>query len=190
MSQASPEVFNFLLTRRSRPAKMLRAPAPPREELLRLLEAAARTPDHGKLEPWRFVVLSEAALRALAQPAKARALAVGKTAEQAEKAASIYLSSPLAVMVVECERASATIPVVEQTYSAGAVCLALVNAALSRGWGANWLSGWLSHDRAFIEEHFGIQEKERIAGLIHIGTASATPPERPRPDLGKIVEWR
>ncbi|MBL3562325.1 nitroreductase family protein, partial [Rhodovulum sulfidophilum] len=57
MPDPRPEVLDFLLTRRSRPAKTLAAPAPDREMLTRILTAAARSPDHGKLEPWRFIVL-------------------------------------------------------------------------------------------------------------------------------------
>lgn len=56
MLTRNSEALDFLLTRRSRPAKTLKAPAPDRDELITLLTAAARTPDHGKLEPWRFIV--------------------------------------------------------------------------------------------------------------------------------------
>ena len=86
-------------------------------------------------------------------------------------------------------KTSDKIPALEQTYSAGAVCLALLNAALAAGWGANWLSGWPSHDRGFMVEGLALQDHERIAGLIHIGTETAAPPERPRPDLESITTW-
>ncbi|MEO0504254.1 MAG: nitroreductase family protein, partial [Pseudomonadota bacterium] len=62
MPTPSPETLEFLLSRRSRPAKTLQAPAPDRAALMPLLTAAARTPDHGKLEPWRFIVLERAAM--------------------------------------------------------------------------------------------------------------------------------
>ncbi|MCR9112646.1 MAG: nitroreductase family protein, partial [Rhodobacteraceae bacterium] len=81
------------------------------------------------------------------------------------------------------------IPAIEQTYSAGAVCLSLLNAALAAGWGANWLSGWPAHDPGFATEGLGLQENERIAGLIHLGTETSAPPERPRPDLDTITTW-
>ena len=144
MPTPNPAALEFLLSRRSRPAKTLTTPVPSREALLPLLTAAARTPDHGKLEPWRFIVLG---------------------------------------------RDSAKIPPLEMTYAAGAACLALLNAALAAGWGANWLSGWPSHDAGFGQAALGLAENERIAGFIHIGTETATPPERPRPDLEKIVTW-
>jgi len=73
--------------------------------------------------------------------------------------------------------------------SAGTVCLALVNAALAAGWGANWLSGWMARDRAFLTEGLGLTETEFVAGFIHIGTETVVPPERPRPDVAALTTW-
>ncbi|MCT8159128.1 nitroreductase [Pseudoruegeria sp. SHC-113] len=189
MPNPRPEALDFLLTRRSRPAKTLTAPWPARADLGPLLEAAARTPDHGKLEPWRFIVLEEAALQRLAALVESRGVALGLEAEAIEKARRQYADAGLVVAVVESPKASEKIPAIEQTYSAGAVCLALLNAALAAGWGANWLSGWASHDRAFVAEGLGLAAHERIAGMIHIGTETNAPPERPRPDLAAITQW-
>ena len=69
------------------------------------------------------------------------------------------------------------------------MCLALLNAALASGWGANWLSGWPSHDRMFVEEQLGLAPSEKIAGIIHIGSEGAVPPERPRPDIAAKTSW-
>ena len=190
MPQAHPAAFDFLASRRSRPAKTLVPPVPTRDQLLPLLTAAARTPDHGKLEPWRFIVVEGDAMARLAKLAAARGAALGYDAERIEKGRGQFDQGNLAVVVVEVQRASEKIPALEQTYSAGAVCLALLNAALAAGWGANWLSGWPSHDRAFMCEGLGLAEHERIAGLIHIGTETAAPPERPRPDIDAITTWR
>lgn len=188
MPQTNAPVMDFLLSRRSRPAKLLQPPAPDDAALRTILTAAARTPDHGKLEPWRFVVLRGAALRRLAEAVAERGAALGKDADAIAKARSAFDQSPLCVAVIESPKPG-KIPAVEQTYSAGAVCLALLNAALASGWGANWLSGWASHDRGFAEGAMRLAPQERIAGFIHIGTASAVPPERPRPDLDSITDW-
>lgn len=189
MPDPNPSALEFLLSRRSRPAKTLRPPVPTRLELMPLLTAAARTPDHGKLEPWRFVVIEGAAMQRLANTAATCAQAEGLDDEQIAKARSQFDQGTLAVAVIEVQKPSDKIPAIEQTYSAGAVCLALLNAALAAGWGANWLSGWPSHDRGFMTEAFGLQDHERIAGLVHIGTENTAPPERPRPDLEAITEW-
>ncbi len=189
MPPRNDAALDFLLTRRSRPAKTLTTPAPDRAALTLILTAAARTPDHGKLEPWRFIVIEGAALGRLAGLVRERGAALGKTTEEIEKAQSQFLDSPLCVAVIESPKTSPKIPGIEQTYSAGAVCLALLNAALAAGWGANWLSGWPSHDEGFRTEGLGLAAHERIAGLIHIGTETSAPPERPRPDLEAITAW-
>ncbi len=187
MPTPRPDVLDFLATRRSRPAKTLGLPVPDRAALMPLLEMAARTPDHGKLEPWRFVVLERAALLRIA--AMIPALPGAPDAEAVLKAQAQYGEAHLAVAVIEVQQPSPKIPPIEQTYSAGAVCLALLNAALAAGWGANWLTGWASHDRGFAEGVMGLGPHERIAGLIHIGTETSAPPERPRPDIGAITTW-
>ncbi|WP_282127929.1 nitroreductase family protein [Roseobacter litoralis] len=189
MPDPNPNALDFLLTRRSRPAKTLQAPAPDRPQLRPLLQAAARTPDHGKLEPWRFIVIEKPAMARLAEIAQRRGEAMGLDADQIAKGRSQFDQGHLAVAVIESPKPSEKIPALEQTYSAGAVCLALLNAALSAGWGANWLSGWPSHDRAFMREAFALADHERIAGLIHIATETSTPPDRPRPDLDAITSW-
>jgi nitroreductase len=154
-----------------------------------MLTAAARTPDHGKLEPWRFVVLEKRALERLANQVETHGKAAGRSDEDIAKGRGQFTDSPLCVAVIEVQKPSDKIPMIEQTYSAGAVCLALLNAALASGWGANWLSGWPAHDREFCKSALGLAENERVAGFIHIGTASAVPPERPRPDLDVITTW-
>ncbi|KIN75101.1 Nitroreductase family protein [Sulfitobacter noctilucae] len=189
MPELNAQALHFLQTRRSRPAKTLGQPVPDRLALEPLLTAAARTPDHGKLEPWRFIVVEKPAMARLADVAEARGVALGLDAEQIAKGRNQFDTGNLAVVVVEVQKPSAKIPALEQTYSAGAVCLALLNAALAAGWGANWLSGWASHDRGFMEEGLGLAPHECIAGLIHIGTETAAPPERPRPDIQGITTW-
>lgn len=187
MPQPNPAALDFLLTRRSRPAKTLQAPGPTKDELAPLLQAAARTPDHGKLEPWRFVVITEAAMPRLANLVQQRGEALGLDPEQTAKGRAQFDQGHLAVAVIESPKASEKIPHIEQTYSAGAACLALLNAALAAGWGANWLTGWPSHDRGFMREGLELADHERIAGLIHIATETSAPPERPRPDISAIT---
>ncbi|OIQ42222.1 MAG: nitroreductase [Roseobacter sp. MedPE-SWde] len=186
---ANSAALDFLMSRRSRPAKTLVAPAPTRAQLLPLLTAAARTPDHGKLEPWRFVVIEKPAMARLAELTVQAGARLGKSEADIIKGRSQFDLGHLAVVVVEVQKDSAKIPAIEQSYSAGAVCLALLNAALAAGWGANWLSGWASHDRRFCQDAFGLQDRERVAGIIHIATQGTIPPERPRPDLSALTTW-
>jgi len=92
--------------------------------------------------------------------------------------------------VIEIHRASETIPRIEQSYSAGAVCLGLVNTALAGGWGAAWFSGWPSHDRVFVESGLKLTADERVAGLVYLGTATIVPTDRPRPDIDALTTWQ
>lgn len=189
MPTPNPQALEFLLSRRSRPAKTLKAPGPDADALMPILTAAARTPDHGKLEPWRFIVLRGDALTRLAGVAKERGAALGLDEDKIAKGHDQFANSPMCVAVIEVQKDAPKIPPLEQTYSAGAVCLALLNAALAAGWGANWLSGWVSHDRGFMTEALGLADNERVAGFMHIGTETSTPPDRPRPDLDAITTW-
>lgn len=189
MPDVNQAALDFLLTRRSRPAKTLKGPGPDRAALLPILTAAARTPDHGKLEPWRFIVLTGAAMARMAAETRRAGVRLGKSEEDIAKAEHAWSTSPLCVAVVEIQKESDKIPAIEMTYSAGAVCLAMLNAALASGWGANWLSGWASHDGTFLKDALGLTEHESLAGFIHIGTEGAEPPERPRPDLDAITTW-
>lgn len=189
MPAKNQAALDFLLNRRSRPAKTLTGPVPDKATLEIILTAAARTPDHGKLEPWRFIVLEKTALRRLANDVAARGAALALSAEQIAKAEAQYANADLAVVVVSAPVQSEKVPLIEQVYSAGAVCLSMLNAALAAGWGANWLSGWASHDRTFVETSLGLAQSESIAGIIHIGTETNPPPERPRPDLIAKTTW-
>ncbi len=179
----------FLETRRSTPAKTLKMPAPSRPEIETLLKIAARSPDHKKLEPWRFIVLNQAALHRLAPLSEARYDALGLPQDKRQKVCSQFSDGVLAVAVIATPKPCDTIPEVEQTLSAGAVCLALLNGALASGWGANWLSGPMAFDRVFLAQGLGLAPQEFVAGFIHIATRSATPPERPRPDVASITTW-
>ena len=189
MPTPNPAALDFLLTRRSRPAKTLTGPVPDRATVEQLLTAAARTPDHGKLEPWRFIVLAKPALQRLAALVPERGAALGIDPDKITKATDQFGNAVLAVAVICSPKPSEKIPQIEQIYSAGAVCLALLNAALAAGWGANWLSGWASHDRDFVTDGLGLASHETVAGLIHLGTETNAPPERPRPDLSAITTW-
>lgn len=181
--------LDFLLTRRSRPAKTLRPPVPGREELRELLTIAARTPDHGKLEPWRFLVLEKPALDRLAGLVKSRGAEQDMASEALEKSVRQFAEADLVVAVVASPKPSPKVPEIEQVLSAGAVCYGLLMAALAAGWGANWLTGWPSFDRGLIEPALGLKPSEFIAGFIHIGTETVIPPDRPRPDIDAITEW-
>jgi nitroreductase len=178
--------MTFLLARRSRPAKLLGTPGPDRPTLERILRAGGRVPDHGKLEPWRFIVLEGAALFRVASAIRARGTEIG---EDGEKAASAFEGAPVAIVVVGVPKQSDKIPPEEQVLSAGCAAFNVLAAALASGWGANWLTGWISREPLLLSEVFGLTPPEWIAGFIHIGSCETAVPDRPRPDMAAITTW-
>ena len=189
MSDNSNQALDFLLTRRSRPFLILKEPVPDKEELNTILTAAARSPDHGKLEPWRFIVLEKPAMPRLARILQERGEQLGKAPSLLAKACEVFEVANLIVVVVSKPNREAKIPLIEQTLSAGAVCLSLLNASLAAGWGANWLTGFGAHDEEFRSRALDLSTDEYVAGFIHIGTSTTIPPDRPRPNIDTITTW-
>lgn len=184
-----PETLEFLRTRRSRPPKTLGLPVPDRAALAPLLQAAARVPDHGKLEPWRFVVLERAACQRLAALTAEIGAEEGRDPDALAKDVVGFAEAHLVVAVILSPKPSERIPAWEQEMSAGAVCLSLVNACLAAGWGAGWLTGWRARHAGFGQRGLGLAAQESVAGFVHVGTETRPPAERPRPDMDAIVTW-
>ncbi|MBL8554978.1 MAG: nitroreductase [Phenylobacterium sp.] len=183
-SAASPEVLRFLALRRSTPALSLAEPAPSDAELDELLRLAARVPDHGKLAPWRFIVLDAAAKAAAV--ARLEAVAQAKGDQSLVAKLGKLRVPPLAVIVVSAPSAAASIPEWEQVLSAGAACTNLLYGALAMGYGANWITDWYSYD-AEAAAILGLASGERVAGVMLIGTPKEPPLERDRPALAPLV---
>lgn len=179
----APEVLRFLALRRSTSAVTLAAPAPSRDQLTDLLRLASRAPDHGKLAPWRFIILEGGGKDAFA----ARLDAVAQDRGDVRLAAKLAkLKIPPLVVVVISSPTPADIPEWEQVLSAGAVCTNLVSATLATGFGANWITDWYSYD-ADATAILGLKDGERVAGFVMIGTPREPPLERERPVLDPLV---
>lgn len=184
----SAELQDRLARRRSAPAQSLTAPGPSRAEIERILLLGARTPDHGKLFPWRFVVMgpeSRADLARALAPLAAHQLDPGKAA----KVLSKLTAPPLTILVLSVPIAGHKVPEWEQQLSAGAVCMNLEHAANALGYAASWITDWYSYDPAALAL-YDVRAGERVAGFIHIGTLAEPPLERPRPDVAALTTWR
>ncbi len=183
--QASPETLAFLERRRSASAVTLAAPGPSAEALERLLTVAARAPDHGKLSPWRFVVLRDAGKAAFIAGLERIAAARPDAGKAAKKLGKIR-TPPVTVAVIS-RVTEGEIPEWEQVLSAGAVCTLLVVSAQAMGFGANWITDWYAYDPDALRL-LGAGPGERVAGYIHLGTPTEPPLERVRPEMSNIVE--
>jgi nitroreductase len=185
--EASSAVVDFLARRRSASAMTLTAPGPDAAQLAELLRLAARVPDHGKLSPWRFVILRGAAKDAFAE--KITALADRQANPVKANAALRKLTRPPVAVAVISRYIPGEIAEWEQRLSAAAVCQQMLLAAAALGWGANWITDWYAYDTS-AREILGLGDGEQVAGFLYLGTASEPPQERARPDVAALTtEW-
>lgn len=179
--------LSLLASRRSGRPRDLIAPGPDDAQLAQMLGIAMRTPDHGKLSPWRFVIVPAAKRDRLA--------AIISSAYRAERPQAARLEiealegfarqAPALVVVLSSPRRESHIPLWEQQLSAGAACMNLLHAAHAMGFAAGWLTGWAAYSDA-VRDAFG-GAGERIAGFIFIGTPAAPLEERVRPQAANTV---
>lgn len=184
----SDEVLARLANRRSASAQLLAAPGPSEAEIEQILSLGARTPDHGKLFPWRFVVLGPQSRADLSEALAVLAETQGRIDKDLAVLAKLA-NPPLTIMVVSTPVQGHKVPVWEQQLSAGAVCMNLEHAADALGYSASWITDWYAYDPAAVAL-FGVQDGETIAGFIHLGTLTDPPLERPRPNMAHKVERR
>jgi nitroreductase len=180
--------LSLLQTRRSgRPAEMT-GPSPTPDELEQILTAAARTPDHGKLFPWRFVTVANDQRDALAA-LLLRALEESNpqaTAAHREKEVSFAHYSGQLVVLISSPVADHKIPLWEQELSCGAAGMNLLLAAHALGFVGGWLTGWRAYSER-VRSAF-CSPGEKIAGFIFIGHPGRELDERPRAPLATV--WR
>lgn len=186
----SSSLLAHLRTRRSGKPRDMAAPGPGPEQLDAMIEIAARTPDHGKLFPWRFVIVPRAARAALGEKLVAilRGEKADCTARDEEAAIQFANQAPALVVVLSAPVVPHKIPAWEQELSAGAVCMNLLHAAHAMGFAGAWITGWAAYSDA-VRDLFGAAP-QKIAGFVFIGTPAAPLEERPRPSLSEIAhKW-
>lgn len=178
----------LLHTRRSGKPRDMVAPGPDAAQLRDILSAAIRVPDHGKLAPWRFVIV-----RACQRVALARLLTDAYRAEKPEAGRleieameQFAHQAPTLVVAVSTPVEGSKIPVWEQELSLGAAIMNLLTATHAQGFVGGWLTGWPAYNDD-VRDAFG-SEGERIAGFVFIGSPSRDLEERPRPDYDTVVQ--
>lgn len=184
------DAVKLLLERAS--AVKLQEPGPTQEELDTMLRGALRAPDHGRLRPWHFIVISgEARARfgmLLAGSLKARV--PDATREMLDREQQKALRAPVILVVAARLKPSEKIPEVEQIVSAGAAAEHIMLAAQALGYGAMWRTGEPAYD-AHVKEGLRLQASDAIIGIIYIGTPAVTPRESPRLELNDFVtRWQ
>ncbi|MEO1397304.1 MAG: nitroreductase [Pseudomonadota bacterium] len=188
------DLINYMKSRRSALSLTLELPGPTPAQIEEIVTVAARVPDHGKLAPWRFETWSidrrqrlhdELLARLEAREPGADGEDVAKLRQQTEK----LMHAPTLLVCISTSREHPKIPVWEQHLSAGAACMNALIAANAMGFEAQWLTAWYVYDDT-TAPLLELQEGERIAALIHIGSTSVAKSERPRPALDAIFQHK
>lgn len=180
-------LVSLLKSRRSAKPRAMAGPGPTAQELEQILSIAARTPDHGKLAPWRFIVVEEDKrdeLGALLRQALAEEDACATIAHHNKEDEFAHYAGTLVVLVSAPVR-DHKIPVWEQELSCGAAGMNLVMAAHALGYVAGWVTGWRAYSPRVTEAFCA--SGERIAGFIFIGHSAVELEERPRPQPADVV---
>jgi len=185
-------LFDLLNSRRSVPSRQLGEPGPSPEQLDALIAAAIRVPDHGKMAPWRLLLIRREARQQLGE----RLAQIHQRNDPSTPDAVIakdrdrFNFAPLIVAVVARVQPNPKVPDQEQILSAGYVAYNLLLGAQALGFGAQILTGWAAYDRE-VAQLLNLAGHERIVAFVHIGTAREAAPERLRPAVGNIVsEWK
>lgn len=184
--------IELLLTRRSCVVKAMSGPGPNPDELELILTAGIRVPDHGKLFPWRVQVLDGEAQAVLGDVCASAYRADHPDAREVEVEMERERPGRAPVLLVVTNRidADASIPVLEQVLSGGALCQNLLNASHALGYVAQWLSEWPVYD-ARVKAALGHRPEHDMIGWIHIGSTPHPPSERKRAQLADVVShWR
>ena len=182
--------IDLLLSRRSVVANLMEGPAPSAEDLREILEAGMRVPDHGRLVPWRFLLIRGDARHALGQVIGEAFRRDNPDVEEkrVELERKRLARAPVVVAVVSQVDKEAKIPEWEQVLSAGAACQNLLVAALSLGYAAQWLTEWYAYEPLLLDA-LGVHGDDRIAGFLYIGNAAPLG-DRARPEYEDVVsEW-
>lgn len=189
-AQPSLETLSVLARRRSTPIALMSEPGPDHAAIEAMIRLAARVPDHGKLGPWRFLVIEKnARLRAgekFAEITRIKNPQADDAMIEAER--QRFARAPVVIAVISTAAPHAKIPEWEQLMSAGAAAYQLLLAAHAMGFGATWLTEWPAYD-AEARAALGLAAHERIAGFTYIGKAKADPTERFRAPLDARITW-
>lgn len=169
----------------------LRDPAPAGHDLDLILQAGLRAPDHGKLRPWRFVLIRGEARAAWAQTIVAALKAREPDAPEkvVDKQRNRVLNAPLIIALGAKLQHGHKIPEIEQMLSVGAAAMNMLNAIHALGYGGVWLTGANAFDDRVVTA-LGLEPGDRLAGFLFAGTPISAPLAPRRPAVADYtIEW-
>jgi nitroreductase len=181
------DALQALTTRVS--ATGLTDPAPDDASLQKILQAATRAADHGRLKPWRFIVIRGDKREALGEimAESLRKRRPDADAGMLKTEAAKPLRAPLIVVVAAQLSESSKIPEIEQVLSVGAAAQNILTAAYAMGFGATWRTGDSAYD-PYVKEKLGLTAKDSIVAYIYLGTPGRALPTPPDANLSGVVQ--
>jgi len=185
----NPTTYDLLMNRRSIVAREMAGPGPDDDILQKIMAAGMRVPDHGKLAPWRFIVLRGEDQEKLGHVIADALVKAGTKEATAEKMKGYATQGPVLVISVFSPHVDhPAIPMWEQELSAGASCQNMLVAATALGYASQWLTSWGAFDKN-VMAGLGLAPHERISGLMFFGNQQKEPTERPRPNPEDHITW-
>jgi len=162
-------------------------PAPNEAELLEVFTAAARAPDHGKLQPWRFLVIQGEGLESLSHIFLSAITKLNPDVSPSlvEKTRSMPFRAPMIIVAIAKCQESSKVPKLEQIIACGAATQNLLNALFALNYGAVWRTGDLAYEK-HVTQSLGLGESEELIGFIYVGTPAVDIPEPPQVDVARI----
>jgi nitroreductase len=164
------ELFEAINTRST--AGRLVEPGPTAEQLQMLIAAASRAPDHGRMKPWRFVVVNGSARESFATAvAEARRARLPDMTDDQIVAEKDKVRRSPTIMVVGCAitKGNSKVPEIEQVVAVGAAVENMLLAANAMGVGAMWKTGPAAYD-AGVKAAVGLGPDDHIVAILHLGT--------------------
>ena len=168
------DAIEALVTRKSS-AKLI-APAPGKEDLNIMMQAAIRAPDHCRLRPWRFIVIEGSAREKLGRIFEDALKARDPDASEAmlNKERNKPLRAPMVIIVIAKVEEHPKVPGVEQVLSAGAAAQNIMLSAHALGYAGIWRTGKTCFDPK-VNAALGASETDQIVGFLYLGTSERTP---------------
>ncbi|KGT95689.1 oxidoreductase [Erwinia typographi] len=161
------DALDLVVNRRS--ASRLSEPAPAGEALENIIRAGMRAPDHGTLQPWRFIVVENQGRERFSALLESAARQAGLEDKAIEKAKQAPFRAPMIITVVAHCEADHKVPQWEQLVSAGCAVMAMQMAAAAQGFNGIWRTGPWTEDRS-VREAFHCREQDSIVGFLYLGT--------------------
>lgn len=181
------DLLSFLSNHQSIPAAQLIDPAPNEQQLDAILQAGMSVPDHGNLEPFRFLIIQGDARIELSKVFEQAARNRNLDEESILKQKSKPLRSPMIICVIVKLIQSPKIPEVEQILCAGCAAQHIQLACSGLGFGSIWLTGENCYEQS-IYQALGLQIEERLIGYIYVGSLKAPVDRKTRKSAQSITQ--